>query len=151
MKMQVRSLALLSGLRFWCCQQLLTAVAQIRPLAWETPYAAHVAVERKKIKKSITVGILFTERMFLRSNLNWVKTFIFKRHQTLVLEFLMENLPWASPPSPETSSGLQCQGWRAQATTPHRPTIPTNGRGRLCSLSVFTSPATTQGYLQAHL
>ena len=68
--MQVRSLASLSGLRIWgCCgcgggyrcsldPMLLwlwcrsAAVAPIRALAWELPYAAGVALKRKKKKCS---------------------------------------------------------------------------------------------------
>ena len=56
MRMQAGSLALLSGLRIQCCHELwlwcrLVAVAPIRPLAWEPPYAAHVALKSKKKKK----------------------------------------------------------------------------------------------------
>ena len=70
MKMQIQSLALLSGLRIWHCRQLwcrlqtrlrshvavalgkLAATAPIRPLAWEPPYAAGVALEQAKDKKN---------------------------------------------------------------------------------------------------
>ena len=60
--MQVQSLALLSGLRVQCCHRLrlgssvamtvtqATAAALTGPLAWELPYAASVAVKRKKRK-----------------------------------------------------------------------------------------------------
>jgi len=67
MQTQVQSLALLSELRIWCCRELwcrsqtwlgssvavavLYATAPIRPLAWEPPYAAVVALRRQKIKK----------------------------------------------------------------------------------------------------
>ena len=64
MSLQVRSLASISVLRIWCCHELgvgrrcgsdpellwlwrrLAAVALIRPLAWEPPYAASVALKR---------------------------------------------------------------------------------------------------------
>ena len=62
--MQVLSLALLSGLRVWCCHELWcrsqiwlgscvlwyrpAAVAPIQPLTWELPYAVGVALKKKK-------------------------------------------------------------------------------------------------------
>ena len=58
MRLQVRSLASLRGLRIrrchepWCRSQTQlgsgVAVAPMRPLAWEPPYAADVAVKRQK-------------------------------------------------------------------------------------------------------
>ena len=66
--MQVRSLALLSGLRIWHCRELWcgsqtrlrspllwlwrrpAATAPIRPLAWELPCVVGLAVKRKNIK-----------------------------------------------------------------------------------------------------
>ena len=51
MRLWVRSLASLSGLRIWHCRELwcrLTAVALIQPLAWEPPYAAGVALKRPR-------------------------------------------------------------------------------------------------------
>ena len=54
MKLWVRSLDLLSGLRIWCCHELwcrLAAVALIGPLAWETPYATDAALKEKKKEK----------------------------------------------------------------------------------------------------
>ena len=55
MRLQVRSLASLSGLRIWHCCELWcrlqsrlgsdVAVAVFRPLAWEPPYAAGAAQE----------------------------------------------------------------------------------------------------------
>ena len=68
MRMEVRFLALLSGLRIQCCHELwcglkmwlrsrvTVAVAQagaaalIRPLAWEPPYAAGVALKKDQKK-----------------------------------------------------------------------------------------------------
>ena len=66
MKLWVQSLASLSGLRIWHCHELwcgsqmwlsdpallwlwcrLAAVALIRPLAWEPPYATGVALKSK--------------------------------------------------------------------------------------------------------
>ena len=50
-----RSLALLSGLRIRRCHELWcgpAATALIRPLAWEPPYAACVALKRPKEKKN---------------------------------------------------------------------------------------------------
>ena len=73
--MQVQSLALLSGLRIgvalscgvgrrcgsdpkllwlWCRP---AAIAPIRPLAWESPYAAGVALEKAKKKKKSTINL----------------------------------------------------------------------------------------------
>ena len=49
MRMRVRSLASLSGLRIWrwCgCDIDLAAAAIVRPLAWELPYATGVALTR---------------------------------------------------------------------------------------------------------
>ena len=69
MRMQVRSLALLSELRIWCCCELCVgcrygldlsllwlwcrpaATAPIRSLAWEPPYAAGAAPEKTKRQK----------------------------------------------------------------------------------------------------
>ena len=65
MRLRVRSLASLSGLRIQHCRELWcrpAAVALIRPLAWEPPYAAGVALKRqKKTKQNQTLkeGILF--------------------------------------------------------------------------------------------
>ena len=68
MSLQVRSLASLSGLRVRCCHELWcsrrpgldpallwlwcrpAAIAQIRPLAWEPPYATGAAVKRQRKK-----------------------------------------------------------------------------------------------------
>ena len=53
MRMQIRSLALLSGLRTLCCCELwckLVAAAPIWPLAWQLPYAAGAALKSKKKK-----------------------------------------------------------------------------------------------------
>ena len=63
MKIQVQSLALLSGLRIWHCRERsvghrrgsdpvwlwyrLSPVAPIRPLAWELPHAIGVALKSK--------------------------------------------------------------------------------------------------------
>ena len=70
MRTQVGSLALLSGLRIQCCQELecrshiwladlallslwhrLAATAPIRPLGWELPYAVGVDLKKTKKKK----------------------------------------------------------------------------------------------------
>ena len=51
MRMWVRSLALLSGLRIQHCCELwcrLAAPAPIQPLAWEPPYVGSAALGRKK-------------------------------------------------------------------------------------------------------
>ena len=74
MRMRVRSLASLSGLRIQCCCELwcvskmwigshllwlwcrLVATAPIRPLApWEPPYAMDLALKRPKKKKKHTL------------------------------------------------------------------------------------------------
>ena len=48
-RMQVRSLASLNGLRMWrCCGCGVAAIARIGPLAWELPYAAGLALKKKK-------------------------------------------------------------------------------------------------------
>ena len=64
MRTQVRSPALLSGLRIWHCCELwcrsqmrfgsCVAVAPIQPLAWELPYAAGVALKKQKTKNKQT-------------------------------------------------------------------------------------------------
>ena len=51
MKLWVRSLALLSGLRIWLWRKP-AAVALIWPLAWGPPYAAGAALKSKKRKTS---------------------------------------------------------------------------------------------------
>ena len=72
MRLRVRSLALLSGLKIWRCRELWcrlqtrlgsgvavalvlagvgAATAPIRPLAWEPPYATGAALKRQKKKK----------------------------------------------------------------------------------------------------
>ena len=54
MRLQVQSLASLSGLRIWCCHVLwcrLAAVAPVRPLAWELPYAAGAARKEREREK----------------------------------------------------------------------------------------------------
>jgi len=69
MRLQVPSLALLSGLRIWHCREMgcrlqtrldlallwlwhrLAIVALIRPLAWEPPYAVGVALEKTTTTK----------------------------------------------------------------------------------------------------
>ena len=54
MRTRVQSLALLSGLRIWCCCELWcrpAATAPIRPLAWDPPYAAGAALKRQKMKR----------------------------------------------------------------------------------------------------
>ena len=67
MRLRVRSLASLSGLKIWHYRELwcrwqtklrsgvavavAQAVAPVRPLAWEPPYAAGVALKSKKKKE----------------------------------------------------------------------------------------------------
>ena len=57
MRIQVRTLASLSGLRIWHCGELwfrwhrLAATALIWHLAWEPPYALGAALKRPKKKK----------------------------------------------------------------------------------------------------
>ena len=69
MRLQVRSLASLHGLRIGHCRELWSRLqtrlgsrvavtlawavsySSIRPLAWESPYAASLALKRKKKKK----------------------------------------------------------------------------------------------------
>ena len=54
MRTQVRSPALLSGLRIWHCRELgyrPAATALIQPLAWELPYAVGVALKRQEKKR----------------------------------------------------------------------------------------------------
>ena len=54
MRTRVQSLALLHGLRIHCCCELWcrpAAVAPIRPLAWESPYSAGVALKNKNKPK----------------------------------------------------------------------------------------------------
>ena len=51
MRMQVRSLASLSGLGIWHCCELwciLAAATPILPLAWELPYVTDEALKRPK-------------------------------------------------------------------------------------------------------
>ena len=56
MRLQVQPLALLSGLGIQCCHEWwcrLAAAAPISLLAWEPPYAAGVALKKKKTNKTI--------------------------------------------------------------------------------------------------
>ena len=65
--MWVRSLALLSGFRIWCCHALWcrqATAALIRPLAWEPPYASGAALKSKK-KKERKKRKVTRERFFL--------------------------------------------------------------------------------------
>ena len=71
MRTRVRSLASLSGLRIrrcqdlWCRSQMwlgsdvavAAAVAPVRPLAWEPPYATGVALKKTKKKKKDLVRV----------------------------------------------------------------------------------------------
>ena len=53
MTLRVQSLAFAQGLRIQHCRELWcrpTAVAPIRPLAWEPPYAAGAALKGQKTK-----------------------------------------------------------------------------------------------------
>ena len=60
MSTQVRSLALLSGLRIRCCHELWrrpAATPPLQPLAWEAPHAVGTALKKQKKKeKKIVVG-----------------------------------------------------------------------------------------------
>ena len=74
MRLRVRSLPLLSGLGTQRCRELrrrsqarlgpallwlwhrLAAVAPIQPLAWEPPYAAGVAVQKRQKDKKIKIN-----------------------------------------------------------------------------------------------
>ena len=88
MRMQVRTLALLSGLRTWHCRELwcrwqtwlgsgmvwlwhgLAAAALIGPLAWELPYAVGTALKRQKNKtKQNTDKWVNTNSIFLLCNI----------------------------------------------------------------------------------
>ena len=89
MKLQVQSLALLSGLRVWHCRScgvghrcgldlaLLwlwcrpAATALIRPLAWQPPYAAGAALKRQNTVKKIK-NKLKNERCDASKNPNFV-------------------------------------------------------------------------------
>ena len=54
MRMRIRSLAYLSGLRIQCCYELWCwpeARALIGPLDWEPPYATGVALKSKQTNK----------------------------------------------------------------------------------------------------
>ena len=86
MKMQVRSLASLRGLRIWHCRELWCSgrcssdlaflwlwcrpvtAAPIQPLAWEPPYATGAALKRLNKSTNQTLGVEFgrlTESMRL--------------------------------------------------------------------------------------
>ena len=69
LRTQVRSLALISGLRIQHCRELCCrsqtrlgsgiAVALIQPLAWELPYAIGVALKTKKKKNYTNLRRIF--------------------------------------------------------------------------------------------
>ena len=79
MRIQVLSLALLSGLGIWHCRELwcrsqmptllwlwlwcrLAAVTLIVPLAWEIPYAEGTALRSKKKKKELLIFYLLIQK-----------------------------------------------------------------------------------------
>ena len=74
MRSRVRSLALLSGLRIhrchelWCRLQtqlrsrIAVAVAPIRPLAWQPPYAVGTALEKRQTNKKRIVDLQQPEK-----------------------------------------------------------------------------------------
>ena len=71
MKIQVQSLASLSGLRIHCLLWLWhrpAAAAVIQPLAQELQYAAGVAIKRKKKKKKIGVFALLGDSEIMGSS-----------------------------------------------------------------------------------
>uniref|UniRef100_A0A8D1V556 Uncharacterized protein n=1 Tax=Sus scrofa TaxID=9823 RepID=A0A8D1V556_PIG len=88
MRLQVRSLALLSGLRtrpcreLWCRSQTRlgsgiavalcrpSATALLRPLAWEPPYAMGAALKRQKAKKKKGGGAFQEPAYVIGGNVN---------------------------------------------------------------------------------
>ena len=94
MRMQVRSLALLSGLRIqhccelWCRLQMclgscvalavarLAAVTPIRPLVWEPPYAAGVALEKAKRQKTKNKNTRAHNQIYFRTNIKETRSVI---------------------------------------------------------------------------
>ena len=88
MRMWVPSLALLSGLRIWCCGELCyrsqtrhssdamllwlwrrsAAAASIQPLAWELPYAIGTTLKSKQTNKQIQVGNIINEKEITLNN-----------------------------------------------------------------------------------
>ena len=57
---------MLSGLRIWHCPELwhrLAAAAPIKPLAWEPPYAAVVALKKTKKTRHLHVVTLHTKNL----------------------------------------------------------------------------------------
>ena len=88
MRMQVRFLASLSGLRIWHCCELwciskawldsaslwlwsrLDAAALIGPLAWEPPYAVSAALKSQKKKKKQKLDFFIHQKL-----LNYSKIF----------------------------------------------------------------------------
>ena len=84
MRFRVQSLASLNGLRIQRCSELqcrLVATAAIRPLAWEPPYAAGVALEKdtkqtnkqtkKPHKKQLKTVQLVSERQVVLAAFHW--------------------------------------------------------------------------------
>ena len=69
MRMQLQSLASLSGLRIWCCYEMwcrLAAVALIGHQSQELPYAAGVVIKRRK--KFLKILDLWLVRLQTRVN-----------------------------------------------------------------------------------
>ena len=63
MRLRVRSLASLSGLRIQRCCELWcrsATTAPIRPLAWEPPYTVGAALEMEKDKIYIYINLLYS-------------------------------------------------------------------------------------------
>ena len=89
MRLQIRSLASLSGLRIWHCHELWCwsqtwlgsgiavawhrplAIAPITPLAWEPPYAAGATLEKEKRQKKKIVFVCSTCVHMCLFSLNW--------------------------------------------------------------------------------
>ena len=71
MRWQVRSLALLSGLRIRRCCELwyrLAAAALIQSLSWEPPYAMGAALKRKKEKEKFKIPLQISFKNEYKNN-----------------------------------------------------------------------------------
>ena len=78
---------MLSGLRIQHCQELwcrLAAVALIRPLAWELPYAISIALKKAKKKKKETQAPKIDSRPS-RKDLHHVVNELFNNQEGLLV------------------------------------------------------------------
>ena len=110
-----RSLASISRLRIQHCRELWcrpAAVAPIRPLAWEFPYAAGEALKRQRTKKKREEKKRFTLWLGVET---WAGTLSFSTFENIMLLFL-PGWPRSLPCCRDVTTGLCSVTWTACAS-----------------------------------